>query len=394
MTITESPSRPELVRRAADLVDLIRKHAAWQEENRALHEEVLQGINDAGLLRMRVPVRYGGYESDMSTVVDVISELSRGDGSLGWVVNAWMNGNWLAGLFPDEVQDEIFANPDVGIGNSVSPTGIAAPTDGGVILNGKWAFCSGVLHSPWFVHSALLATEDGQHVPVVIIVSASDLSVVDDWHTVGFRGTGSVTTVAKDVFVPEGRVLPILPVIFEGKHRSELNADSLVWKSPFSPTAATVASAVGLGIARAAQEIFFERLPGRKITFTNYEKQSEAPLTHLQVAEAAVLIDEAAFHVSRGAERLDGKTLAGESWTMEERALARMDMGAATLRSKQAVDILNTASGATSIYSDVAMQRIARDVQTINLHGVLHPNTNLELYGRVLCGLEPNTHLI
>jgi hypothetical protein len=37
------------------------------------------------------------------------------------------------------------------------------------------------------------------------------------------------------------------------------------------------------------------------------------------------------------------------------------------------------------------MQRIMRDVQTVSLHALLHPNTNTELYGRVLCGLEPNT---
>jgi 3-hydroxy-9,10-secoandrosta-1,3,5(10)-triene-9,17-dione monooxygenase len=42
----------------------------------------------------------------------------------------------------------------------------------------------------------------------------------------------------------------------------------------------------------------------------------------------------------------------------------------------------------------VPMQRIARDVQTINLHGIMHPNTNLETYGRVLCGLEPNTFFL
>ena len=58
---------------------------------------------------------------------------------------------------------------------------------------------------------------------------------------------------------------------------------------------------------------------------------------------------------------------------------------------KEAVDILNTASGGSSVYADVPIQRIERDIQTLNLHALMHPNTNLELYGRVLCGLEPNT---
>jgi hypothetical protein len=58
------------------------------------------------------------------------------------------------------------------------------------------------------------------------------------------------------------------------------------------------------------------------------------------------------------------------------------------------VDVYQTASGGSSIYDAVPIQRIARDVQVLNLHAVMHPNTNLELYGRVLCGLEPNTHYI
>ena len=144
-------------------------------------------------------------------------------------------------------------------------------------------------------------------------------------------------------------------------------------------------------MAQAAREIFFERLPNRKISYTNYEHQADAPLTHLQVAQATMKIDQAGFHVRRGAERVDAKGLSGEPWTVEERAAARMDMGATCLLAKEAVDILTAASGASSVYSDMPMQRIERDVQTLNLHAIMQPNTNFELYGRVLCGLEPNT---
>ncbi|MFI9006101.1 acyl-CoA dehydrogenase family protein [Actinosynnema sp. NPDC053489] len=394
MTIAESPARTDLVHRATGLVPLIRKRAPWQEEHRVLHEEVLQGIVDAGLMKLRVPVRYGGYEADVRTVCDVISELSRGDGSVGWTVSTMTISSWLAGLLPDEVQDEIFADPDVRIGSSVSPNGVAVPASGGAVLNGKWAFSTGVLHSQWFIHSAVLAGADGEFAPVMVAVPTRELKVVDDWHTAGLRGTGSVTTIAEELFVPEARILPVLPLVLRNEHRSRLNARSPMWRAPFSPITAAGAGAVPLGMARAAREAFFERLPSRKITYTDYERQADAPLTHLQVAEAAVLIDEAEFHVRRAAERVDTKVRDGEAWTMEERALARMEMGAATLRAKEAVDILATAGGGSSIYSDQPMQRVERDIQTINLHGVLHPNTNLELYGRLLCGLEPNTHLI
>ncbi|WP_405019910.1 acyl-CoA dehydrogenase family protein [Kitasatospora sp. NBC_00070] len=394
MTTIEAPTSAQLVRRATELVPLIRRHAAWQEEHRALHPEVLRGVAEAGLMKMRVPARYGGFESDVRTVCEVISELARGDGSVGWTVSTMTISSWLAGLLPDQVQDEIFADPDVRIGSSVSPNGVAVPTEGGVVLNGRWPFSTGVLHSQWFVHSAVLAGPDGEFTPVMLAVPTAELTVVDDWHTVGLRGTGSVTTVAEDLFVPEGRILPMIPLVLQNRHRSELNAGSLMWQAPFSPITAAGAAAVPLGLAKAAREAFFEKLPSRKIAYTHYEHQAEAPLTHLQVAEAAMKIDEAEFHVRRAAEQVDDKVRHGEDWSIEERALARMEMGAATRRAKEAVDVLNTASGGSSIYSDQPMQRIERDIQTISLHGVLHPDTNLELYGRVLCGLEPGTHLI
>jgi hypothetical protein len=61
---------------------------------------------------------------------------------------------------------------------------------------------------------------------------------------------------------------------------------------------------------------------------------------------------------------------------------------------KAAVDILSLASGGSSIYHEVPMQRIARDMHAVNLHTLMTPETNLELYGRLLCGLEPNSQYI
>jgi alkylation response protein AidB-like acyl-CoA dehydrogenase len=394
MTNTKTPPRAELVGRASDLVGLIRKHAMWQEEHRLLHDEVLQAVHDAGLLKMRIPVHYGGFESDVRTVCEVLAELARGDGSVGWTIATLTLASSQVGMFPDEVQDEILADPNVRICGTASPNGTAVPTDGGVILNGKWHFNSGAPHSQWDIHSALLATDDGGYVPAAIAVPMEDLTIIDDWHTAGLRATSSVTVVAKDVFVPEPRVLPFLPVLLHSQHRSTRNADSPTWKVPFVAWSATVASSPALGMARAAQELFLERLPNRRIIYTDYERQIEAPLTHLQVAEAAVKTDEAAFHLHRAADRIDTKVQAGLPWSVEERALTRMDAGAVCQRAKEAVDVLNTASGGSSLYSDVPIQRIHRDVQAINLNGIVHPNTNAETYGRVLCGLEPNTNLL
>jgi hypothetical protein len=144
-------------------------------------------------------------------------------------------------------------------------------------------------------------------------------------------------------------------------------------------------------MAEAGLESFLERLPDRKITYTGYTSQRTAPLTHRQVAEASLKIDEAGFHAQRLAGLLDARSASGESWPVPDRVLSRVSLGRVLQLTKEAVEVLRTASGGTSIYHDVPIQRIDRDLQALNLHALMHPDTTIELYGRIQCGLEPDT---
>ena len=385
------PSKTEIVDRASELIPLLRTHALWSDENRRLHDEVLSALTAAGLFRLRMPARYGGFECDAETMVKVLAQLGQGDGAAAWNVAVWSMSTWLASLFPDEVQDEVFAEPDVRTCSVLSPTGRAVPGDGGYIITGRWHFMSGALHSQWQVVLAMAPTPDGAgEWPVMAVVPMTDLSIVDDWHTSGLRGTGSVTTVADAVFVRADHVLPV-PAILTERYASKRNAASPIYRSPMIPTGCSTFTGTALGLAKGARAEFLERMPGRGITYTDYATQAVAPITHHQVADASLKIDEAEFHALRLATSLDGKARAEESWTVEERSLARARLGRVFQLAKEAVDILQTASGGSSLYRDVPIQRINRDVQALNLHALMHPNTNLELYGRILCDQPPNT---
>ncbi|MFC0863875.1 acyl-CoA dehydrogenase family protein [Sphaerimonospora cavernae] len=390
MLTTEVPTREELVRRASELAPALRNKAAWSEEHRRVHDEAIEAMADAGIFRLRVPARYGGYESDTSTLLDVAAELARGDGSAAWTASVYWIPTWMTCLFPDEVQDEVFATRDVRVCGTLSPTAMAAPVDGGVVVNGRWGFVSGAWHSHWQEIVAIQVGPEGEPMPIIALVPMTDLEIIDDWNTSGLRGTGSVTTVAKDVFIPAERVLP-LGAVLGGQPASKANAAVPIYRVPLLPVAAASSIGTALGLARAAKDAFFERLPERKITYTDYASQSAAPLTHLQVADAIMKIDEAEFHAHRLTGLVDAKGAAGDAWTLEERVRARADMGAVCRLAKEAVDVFATASGGSSIYTHVPIQRIARDITAMNLHALMHPNTNAELYGRVLCGLEPNT---
>jgi len=390
MTETTIPTRTQLVRRASEIVSILQKHAHWNEQHQRLHDETIEALEQAGIFKLRAPKRYGGYESDSRTLVEVLAELGQGDGSTAWVAWVLTSNTWLIGMFPDAVQDEVFSTPNVRVSGTLSPTGRAERRDDGFVLNGQWHFQSGAWHSQWSVMAALSPLPEGGMAPVAVLVPTSELELLDDWDTAGLRGTGSVSTVAREVFVPAQRVLSVMSLL-AGQSASQRNAEAFIYRSPMVPTIAAAASGAPLGLAKAAMTTFFQRLPGRGIAYTTYAKQAEAPITHIQVAEAAMKIDEAEFHASRAATLVDSKAENGEDWTLEERARVRMDAGMVARLAKEAIDILNTASGGSSIYSSVPMQRIERDIQAANLQGMIHPNTNLELYGRIRCGLEPNT---
>jgi len=389
MLQTVVPTRDELVQRASELVPLLRGQAGWIEEHRRLPEDVVETIEDSGLLKMRTPVQYGGYESDARTLIDVHAELARGDGSAAFCVSVWTLINWLVGRFPDEVQDEVFATPNVRVCGTISATGTATAVDGGYVLNGRWRFTSGVLHSHWKFTAAMLDGPDGPQ-PVTALVPVADLEIVDDWAVSGLRGTGSVTTVATDLFVPTERVVSQSD-LFSPQCQSKVNAGKPIYEVPLLVTSTAATAGQAVGAAKYAMESFLERLPGRPITYTDHTSQRDAAITHLQVGEAALLTEEAETRAHRFAHMVDTKARTGEPWSEDERVYSRVQMGRVAQLATRAVDIIAMASGGSSIYDGVPIQLIQRNMRVLTIHALTNPDTNIELYGRNLCGLGPNT---
>ena len=77
--------RTELMAKATALVPLLRAKAAETEGAQRIPDEVIAAVEQAGLFRMRAPKRFGGYEADLRTYMDVVTEPGRGCGSTGWI---------------------------------------------------------------------------------------------------------------------------------------------------------------------------------------------------------------------------------------------------------------------------------------------------------------------
>ena len=374
-----------LVANATALIPLLRKAAPAAEKARRVPQESLDALSAAGIFTMTAPKAYGGVEADFQTQCEVLAEIARGCPSTSWVATIYSAMSWLVGVFPDETQEEIYANGDPRIAGVFSPTGTAAQKDGGFVVNGRWPFNTGCHGATWTVINVLVG-----EMPTCMIAKSADLTILDDWYATGMSATGSNTVVAENVFVPARRTMP-LPDMLEGKYPARHNADNPYFKYPLAPVLTVNAGGTPLGIARGAWDMFIDRLPGRGITYTTYTNKAEAPVTHLQMAEASMKIDSSAAHVHLATSLLDEAR--NGSMTMQERVKARAHIAYSTGLAREATDILFYASGASSIQEHMAIQRYQRDIQALSNHAIMHPQTGLELYGRILCGLPPNTLL-
>jgi alkylation response protein AidB-like acyl-CoA dehydrogenase len=227
-------------------------------------------------------------------------------------------------------------------------------------------------------------------VPTCMIANYADLKILDDWYATGMSATGSNTVVAENVFVPARRAMP-LPDMLEARYPARHNSDNPYFNYPMAPVLTVNAGGTPIGTARGAMDAFLERLPGRGITYTSYTNKSEAPVTHLQMAEASLKLDSSAAHVRLAAAIMDEAK--NGRMTIQYRVKARAHIAYSTGLAREATDILFYASGASSIQEHMAIQRYQRDIQALSNHAIMHPQTGLELYGRILCGLPPNTLL-
>ena len=380
-----------MLERTRSVLPLLRENAPRCEQARRVVDENIEALTDAGVFRMTVGRHFGGYESSVPTQFDVLAEIASACPSTSWVATILTAMLWNAGMFPDEAQEEVFADPRVRVASVFAPGGQARGVDGGVVVSGRWPFNTGCQNAQWAILTAIVSGDSGEPAPASLLIPYSELVILDDWDATGMAGTGSNTTVADEVFVPAHRILPLAAAMGLDLP-SVRNRDSAYWNMSLVAFLIAQASGTPVGLAWGALDAFMARLPGRGITYTDYADQSAAPVTHLQVGEAAMKIFSAEAH-AREAVDLVART-PGREAPVELRARIRAHSGFATQLAREAVDILYSASGASAIQTSIPIQRYQRDIQALANHALLVPSTSTELYGRVLCGLPPNTPFV
>ncbi len=342
----------------------------------------------AGMFRLFVPARFGGYESDPITFVKVIEEISAVDGSAGWVVSVCAVGGLLAGHMGEDATFGIYGNnPDAIVAGGINPTGKAVAVDGGYQVGGRWAFGSGIQHADWVYGNCILYDGDAMRLDAtgkpetrLMLFPAKDCAIHDTWHAGGLRGTGSHDFTVSDLFVPSERSL----VAFGG-HATQAGT---LFQFPFSLFAVLIA-AVPLGIARGAISALVALAQAKQPTGATVLLR-ERPSTQIAVARAEALVRAGRSFLFEALDEMGSEVAASGGASMRHRAQLRLACTLAAQNAAQAVDLMFEAGGATSVYESSPLERCLRDVRAALQHIAISPSS-IELSGRVLLGLDCGT---
>ena len=274
----------------------------------------------------------------------------------------------------------------------IAPRGKARQVEDGYALNGFLALRSGCEHADWLFLGAAVVGAAGETIDEGdLLVPVGDITIKDDWHVSGLRGTGSCSIVAKDVFVPKHRYLS-LPTAIQGRSPGVENPhDGWLYKSAAVPVLALAITPAALGAAQAALEGFVDRLPGREVAYTQHEVQIDMPVTHLQIADAATKIDVARLLSALPTTYRRPPSVARRWTSPSARAsawIAPMPCDSAWKQSSSSISPRAARASPTLVRHSAP-----RDVHAINMHGLLNLHERGDVRG-VLLGRTPNTPLI
>jgi alkylation response protein AidB-like acyl-CoA dehydrogenase len=376
----------ELVAKAVALQPLLREHAPKAELDRRLTDEVDAAMTDAGFFRLLTPKRFGGYETDLRTVLAVTEALGQADSSAAWMVSVGSAANWLLGQFSEQVRQEVFGTtpePRIAGGNSAVA---ARKVDGGLLLSGRWSFASGADRATWATLGSAVVDEAGQIVGAAMsLVPTSEITLERTWQTVGMRATASDTWVAEDVFVPEYRTLP-MDAIFAG--RQPFPADEPMYRLPLAPLATVPLLGPILGAARGALDLVVATAPKKSMHHTFFAKQTDSVGVHIQVGDAAMRLESARLHAYAVTDALDAVATRDEPMAYGTRAQIRAQLGHSAQEALAAITTLVNVHGAGTFAEADRMQQFWRDANTAARHAGLNSFVGYEVLGKDLLGVE------
>jgi alkylation response protein AidB-like acyl-CoA dehydrogenase len=371
---------------AGEISLLARELAAETDRQRALPAELVDALRSSGLLRAGAPLEVEGAELAPGTALRCAEQVARGDASAGWCVSIQITSSLLAAYLPEAARGELFGGGQ-GIAAGVwAPRGKARPVEDGVVVSGRWAFCSGITHADLLFAGCMIddaGSAAERRGPSIVALPKDDLEILDTWHTLGLRGTGSHDAVADEVFVPRARVFSL----FDGPL-----VDRPLYRFPAFGFFALSIAAAALGNARGAIEALVE-LAGGKVGLGSSRTLAERASTQAAVAAADAALNAARALYYEAIDFAWRAAQADEPVSVELRNQLRLAATHAVRTSAEVARSMYDLAGGSAIYDHSPLQRRFRDAHTATAHFQVN-EASRELPGRILLGLSADSSML
>jgi alkylation response protein AidB-like acyl-CoA dehydrogenase len=369
---TSTASRTELLAAVEQIRPIVESSRDEGEENRRLPDAVVAALREASLLDLWVPREYGGREVDLPLFMEVTESLARIDSAAGWVFSTGAAGALMTAFLPQDTARQAFAGgTNVMLPGASQPKGRAVPVPGGYRVTGRWPLASGADHGAWLGIVSMVFDGDtprlNQHGAPdfkAMALPREECEVLDVWHSLGMRGTGSTDFVVKESFVPEDRTFSVFT--------APPQVQGALYQLGVLRLFAMSVSSVLPGIARSAIDAFIEMAREKTPSFSQTSLAAR-PTIHAELARVEALLQSARSYLYEVAEEMMAAVSAGEPISDEleaQRRLACSNVGAACTG---VVDRLFALSGSTVIYSGTKLERSLRDIHTAAQHLFVSP---------------------
>ena len=379
-----------LIETARELAPQLREASDEAKRLRRLPDATWKALLDGGILRGLQPLRWGGGETpNPADFFDAVAEVSRADGSHGWVSGIIGVHPWQLALFPKETQQEVWGeDSSVMHSSSYAPTGKARKVSGGYRLSGRWSFSTGCDHCQWVNLGGIAGGVeiDGVEVPDTrsFMVPRRDYRIDDNWQVAGLCGTGSKDIVIEDALVPE--------------HRSQshwdyaMNRDLPGWevnpaplyRLPFALVFNYALVAAVLGAARGFLDLWIDISRTRKGGLGG--TIGEDPYCQSLLSESTYAIDNGFIRMRHDFDELVEAASAHRPVSIPRRSMMRYSACRSAQLAAHAVDRLFEASSGKAIFLDHPLQRRYQDLKAMMGHAYLGVDAPARMSGALAFG--------
>jgi alkylation response protein AidB-like acyl-CoA dehydrogenase len=375
-----------LLARAAALVPALAAREAVANSERSVPDETIADYKRAGILRVMQPQRFGGHQASFDVFSRIVETLALGCAASAWVYAVLAEHQWIIACMTDQAQIDVWGdNPEAVASSSLAPREAAKRTTGGWRLSGRFPFSSGCRHAQWAIIGARAEDAAGNFPTRYLLVPIQHVEIIDDWHVLGLRGTGSCSLQIDDVFVPEHRTIRLADLLGGTTPGSLILPKYSLLRAPRGYLVPFSLPPVMFTLASRALKQVPESLRNRISRGTQQVAASE--VVQMRLGDAAAAIETAVLIMQ--ARRADSIVALDSGAVIAPDAVARnrRDVTFASQQLRVGMETLIEVSAARSVYDSDPLQALFRDIVTIGTHTIVSRQAAMVAYGRLMLGL-------